>query len=113
MRDVSTSGYQKLRECPFCGGEPAYTTQHYGDVEVHVIRCDCGAGFVDDSDYVVEAWNNRSDYEVQAQNDRAVEFREAERTCRKGSGWYCQDCEQSGRDNRMRYCPNCGARVER
>ena len=84
----------RLMPCPFCGGESVFC--HHEQTGVCWVRCKkCGVTTRGGNRLqVVEAWNTR-----------------AERTCHKGSGWYCEECEQSGGDLRMCHCPNCGARV--
>lgn len=43
-RRLEMSG-QKLRNCPFCGGEASYTDNFYGNGTGHCVFCeDCGAG---------------------------------------------------------------------
>ena len=129
----------RLKPCPFCGGEAHAITQFTGSfdelVAHHSISCNgCGvvAFFEDTEAEAVEAWNTR------ATDDRFIHGRElrelverefAERTCHvvphgyciangeKSSCrcWSCSECSYgwhvSDYDRQYRYCPNCGARV--
>ena len=68
-------------------------------------------------------WDTRIDYDVQAENDRRVEQRQAERicavrTCRNSTDapsiFHCSECQLVEFDfGKWNYCPNCGARIER
>ena len=91
-----------LLPCPFCGGEANYhmsISRHPEHDYWHGVFCLTCPACIDNFDTeveAIEAWNTR-----------------AERTCHKGSGWYCEECEQTCRRLRMNYCPNCGAVMER
>lgn len=49
----------QLKPCPFCGGEPRYTTVHFAGDSFYTVSCDCGMHFTDDTD-VAERWNTRA-----------------------------------------------------
>ena len=102
---------EKLRPCPFCGGEAHVLSEktHNGGRKFRVgcyDPCCSGAAFEGavyfDRSEAVAAWNRR-----------------AERTCRKVPGRMkcgrrtpkCSECGQSLGDERWSYCPRCGARV--
>ena len=88
-----------LKPCPFCGNEnvKVYNSSDARYRQYNVKCKKCGARICKSTlSEAIEAWNTR-----------------AERTCHKGSGWYCEECEQTCRRLRMNYCPNCGAVMER
>lgn len=72
----------------------------------------------------VAAWNTRSDYSTQKDNELRVEQREAKRTCKNNAPVYldflCSECgfvhyhseaNDTGEGNEWNYCPNCGAKI--
>ena len=95
-----------IRECPFCGGEPALIN----DGGAYCIVCDAHdcLGYVeteyfDAKDDAISAWNTR-----------------AERTCRdisldRSTQFYCSECECTVEVpllfGTLNYCPNCGRKV--
>ena len=121
-----------LLPCPFCGSSDLYVTYINDTVAIFCNTCKVYAVLEENEEQGItdqtiaratEAWNTRSSYEVQAQNDRAVELREAERTCQINidetpDGEYllydCSECEKPISwewHDRINYCPWCGAKV--
>lgn len=109
---MSTNDFQKLRECPFCGGEAEghkYTS--FGMEPYFVIMCRCGARINKSSDgeKAIEAWNTR--------HERTCELiKHAARDEESGIELVLYECGQCGwivdPSRNERYCPNCGARVK-
>lgn len=105
----------ELKSCPFCGGQPTAIETHMGRGELYCGTCDVvmGGNEAKTPEELTEAWNTR-----------------AERTCRIRGG----ECDQCGaiiheranmywvpvedgmrtvEHHDVRYCPNCGRKVER
>ena len=110
VKGVSTSDYQNLRECPFCGAEPEpinggeYMFFDHDDVCYFemLVRGRSMTRSVKMAPDEITAWNTR-----------------AERTCRNsekeiypgGIVFVCSECEGMSVDGQLNYCPNCGAKV--
>ena len=115
--------YEKLKPCPFCGGEAKInrivnTFYQYARYFSSCTRCSAESKVFETEQEAIEAWNTR-----------------AERTCHPfvspdGAGWYAIGCDNCGHgfvdnnpdkayllkiskrsDIMPRYCPNCGAKV--
>lgn len=95
----------ELKPCPFCGGEASKVWIPYigGGGYGNVIECDdCWAktGYYATEAEAIAAWNAR-----------------AERTCKNTQSdldFMCSECGKCvdrGRVIKIKYCPNCGAKV--
>ena len=126
-----------LLPCPFCGSSDLYVTFMKGYLDdtavVFCNTCKVSAVLEENEEQgstdqtrarAIEAWNTHSNYEVQAQNERAVELREAERICtmtydEEWSGdelypteaFICSECGGMTVEGVPKFCPNCGAKV--
>lgn len=102
---------EKLKPCPFCGGEASIKIHDYfDDTRLYTPKCKCGAGIVEvfyTEEEAIAAWNTRY-----------------ERTCQmayyepcSGDEYYptecytCSECNNTVFTGKPRFCPNCGARV--
>ena len=117
---------EKLRSCPFCGGE-AHLTSDYSSELDHTfwqVWHDCSTN----PGPVRHTYGHALGMEIStpwcASEDAAVDLwnRRAERTCRvvsakeRGGVGYAPGCSECGWQMAgsmwHSYCPNCGARIE-
>ena len=96
----------KLKPCPFCGGEAELTSRRVNSGQtLYRYRCaSCHAaigrwhGGISGYDYTAaETWNTR-----------------AERTCHRfwtGAEMICSNCAYQLNNATANYCPSCGRRV--
>ena len=130
VNNVSTNDLKTLRECPFCGGEAAYSEYFGFDGEMWhyaYVCADCGAtpGLLIGigGDYVspyrtkkeaIEAWNTRHERTCYARKHYSTRLGEISEMVTR-----CLDCSNCGyaltttdeQPMTWNYCPNCGARV--
>ena len=89
---------EKLRPCPFCGGEARFET--YGGTACAVVcqSCHCGTPTMSlvDGTAAVNRWNLRTERTCHYVGD------EISGGCSECRGWLDPACS---------YCPSCGARV--
>lgn len=50
---------EKLKSCPFCGGEARTIPYSFEDFAVRCKECGCGTGIYDTEEEAIEAWNRR------------------------------------------------------
>lgn len=125
---MSTNDYQKLRECPFCGGEAKRSSETFERTILSWVYCpNCGAagGYRHTEAEAVAAWNTRYHSEFEETVIKAwKEIKDyQERTCRwkypqNVNGWVgymvCSSCGEKYDEtvtDSSHYCPNCGAKV--
>ena len=73
----------ELLDCPFCGGETVIYHEHRMQLFfAECYECNSRGTVLPTKEKAIAAWNTRVDYDAQRENDRRVELREAERTCR-------------------------------
>ena len=124
----------ELKPCPFCGGEAFVNDDPTGNGgkphmsgnvglgrlwSVECYECGADAGFWQDSNVAIKAWNTRADDYKQAAEywQRMYEQAFAERTCHNTQSdfdFMCSNCGKmldNGRVIGVNYCPNCGAKV--
>lgn len=129
MRSVSTSGYQKLLECPFCGGEAEcnkwYSATISGKYATVCKECSCGTDYYNTEAEAEAAWNTRTFKAVYEDGNlcRIVTDTDTyipERTCRNTNSpnarnFICSECLESYPKAELtecpNYCPNCRAKV--
>ena len=89
----------KLKPCPFCGGEAKIKENGAEYNYISCKRCKNGTAY-GYQDQVIARWNTR-----------------AERTCKNTQhdlDFMCSECGKcvdNGRVIKINYCPNCGAKV--
>lgn len=91
----------KLKPCPFCGGEADFDS--YLDEDLVAVKCDyCGVKtpYKSSSEAAAYFWNKRAERTCEAVADEPAPFIE----------WVCSKCKQP-LDKAYNYCPNCGAKV--
>lgn len=120
MRSVSTSGYQKLLECPFCGGE-AKVNKWEGGFKVLCQKVFCAVlGPFNTEAEAIEAWNTRTNKAVYEDGNLCrivtdTDTYKPERTCKpvETDGiMRCPDCDYPlGIMSVPAYCAGCGAKV--
>ena len=102
----------KLKPCPFCGGEAGIKIHDFFDyTRLYTPRCKCGAGITDvfhTEAEAVAAWNTRAERTCHNDSYRLDTSRFKCSECGKG-GWWKDVAD--GQDKVPSYCPNCGARV--
>lgn len=95
---------EKLKPCPFCGGNAAVAqnTSVFLDYRVYCKRCGAETGMYTTAIKAVRCWNNREEQTCRMKRDTFGE-------------WRCLACGEtisSWSDSwAPNYCPNCGARV--
>lgn len=101
---------EKLKPCPFCGGEP-YMVDAEIDGRAHYIvkcgACYCTTGVMEMSrSKAAEAWNRRAERTCHMLPDKMA----SNAMC--GPALRCDACGAAvPAAGTTRYCPNCGARV--
>lgn len=68
----------KLKPCPFCGGEAEIERQYHGGYVVYCQNENCGCAIFGNRDEVLKAWNTRADEpetydDIQAEINRLTE----------------------------------------
>ena len=135
----------ELKPCPFCGGEAfvnddptgnggkPHTSGNVGLGRLWSVECDeCGAdaGFWQDRDVAIAAWNTRHHFGLTDEDYNILldEMGVSERTCCMTDRGECSECgayivrawtevhDFNGDMKRIdlrshSYCPNCGAKV--
>ena len=105
-----------LLPCPFCGGEALKMTSSDGFTSIGCLRCNPLFGVMIQAETEAEAaaaWNTRAEW--------TCRFKTVERFIgtRRSRADMCE-CDRCGyrcargfiHDERFKYCPNCGARIE-
>lgn len=112
----------KLKPCPFCGGE-AHARQmmiwddrgiHTDDDGKWTVECEhwgcmaeCGCSFYTIEAEAIEAWNTRAERTCRNANTDGYRFRFE--CCECGYATLVYNCA-ARLDELPKYCPNCGAR---
>jgi len=98
----------RLKPCPFCGGDAELLEYEFLDKPQYIIRCEsceCEAEpevICRDKARAIEIWNNRV-------NVRKGEWHRPD-WCGASCLWVCSECGISGY-HREKFCPNCGAKM--
>lgn len=102
----------KLKPCPFCGGEAMVIGGEDSGYAAYCQECNgdghCEVGWFFTAEDAAEAWNTRAERTCHADRHGGYTYRFECSAC--GYSSLTHNCEMR-MDELPRYCPNCGAKV--
>lgn len=116
MKIVKKYKNEKLKPCPFCGGDGAILIK-YGDeykIFCGTAWCDAQFGWCNDKEHVIKSWNYRSDDDDVVDNEKNKTSKARWIINSDGYYPYCSACMAEPKNGEMTdYCPNCGAKMKK